>query len=110
MKLIRRLAVMVVVMVTASAWGQLSTATMFGTVTDNTGAVIANATITLTQVDTNFTRTVRSNEQGQYRAEFLPIGSYAAKVEASGFKALEQKGIALTATQNANLNFTLSIG
>jgi outer membrane receptor protein involved in Fe transport len=110
MKRFRRMAAVAVLMMTASAWAQLSTATLFGTVGDNTGAVIANATITLTQVDTNFTRTVKSNEQGQYRAEFLPIGSYAAKVEASGFKVLEQKGIALTATQNANLNFTLSIG
>ena len=108
MKLFRLVAV--VALMTASAWAQLSTATLFGTVTDNTGAVIPNTTITLTQVDTNFTRTVKSNEQGDYRAEFLPIGSYSAKVEATGFKALDQKGIALTATQNANLNFTLSIG
>jgi len=108
MKLFRLVAV--VALMTASAWAQLSTATLFGTVTDNTGAVIPNTTITLTQVDTNFTRTVKSNEQGDYRAEFLPIGSYSAKVEATGFKVLDQKGIALTATQNANLNFTLSIG
>jgi len=41
---------------------------------------------------------------------FLPIGSYTAKVEASGFQPMEQKGIALTATQHADLNFTLSVG
>ncbi len=110
MKLIRLSTVAVVLMMTVSAWAQLSTATLFGAVTDNSGAVIPNATITLTQVDTNFTRTVKSNEQGQYRAEFLPIGSYTAKVEASGFQVMEQKGIALTATQHADLNFTLSVG
>src|SRR5438552_2820128 len=110
MKRIRFAAITVILMMTLSAWAQLSTATLFGSVTDNTGAVIPNATITLTQVDTNFTRTLKSDEQGQYRGEFLPIGSYTAKVEASGFKVLEHKGIALTATQNANLNFTLNIG
>ena len=82
MKRIRLAIVAVVLMMTVSAWAQLSTATLFGAVTDNSGAVIPNATITLTQVDTNFTRTVKSNDQGQYRAEFLPIGSYTAKVEA----------------------------
>src|SRR5947209_20273520 len=110
MKRIRFAAIAVILMMTVSAWAQLSTATLFGAVIDNTGAVIPNATITLTQVDTNFTRTVKSNEQGQYRAEFLPIGSYTAKVEAGGFQPMEQKGIALTATQHADLNFTLSVG
>ena len=86
MKRIRLAIVAIAVMMTVSARAQLSTATLFGAVTDNSGAVIPNATITLTQVDTNFTRTVKSNDQGQYRAEFLPIGSYTAKVEASGFQ------------------------
>ena len=62
MRRIRLAIVTVVLMMTASAWAQLSTATLFGAVTDNTGAVIPNATITLTQVDTNFTRTVKANE------------------------------------------------
>ena len=52
---------------------QLSTATMFGTVTDSTGAVIPNAIVVLTQTDTNFIRQTTTNGQGQYRAEFLPI-------------------------------------
>jgi Carboxypeptidase regulatory-like domain len=92
MKRIRLAALAVVLMMTISGWAQLSTATLFGAVTDNTGAVIPNATITLTQVDTNFTRTVKSNEQGQYRAEFLPIGAYTAKVEASGFQPMVSRG------------------
>src|ERR1700743_3521501 len=110
MKLFGLLTVIAALTMNGSAWAQLSTATLFGTVTDNTGAVIPNATITLTQIDTNFSRTLKASEEGQYRGEFLPIGSYSAKVEASGFKSLEQKGIALTATQNANLNFTLNVG
>ena len=110
MKVVRFLVVMATLIMAVSARAQLSTATLFGTVTDNTGAVIPNATITLTQIDTNLSRTLVSNGEGQYRGEFLPIGSYSAKVEAAGFKALEQKGIGLTATQNANLNFMLNIG
>ncbi len=100
----------VVMMMGASAKAQLSTATLFGTVTDNTGALVPNATITLTQTDTNFTRVIKSNDQGEYRAEFLPIGSYTAKVEAPNFQVFTQKGIVLTATQQANLNFSLQVG
>jgi outer membrane receptor protein involved in Fe transport len=106
----RLLAVAVFGMMTAAAWGQLSTATLFGTVTDTTGAVVPNATITLTQTDTNFVRVVTTNDVGEYHAEFLPIGPYVAKVNAKGFQAFEQKGIALTATQHADLNFALTVG
>src|SRR5258708_563932 len=102
MKLIKLSVVAAMLMATGLAWAQLSTATLFGTVADNTGAVVANATITLTQTDTNFTRMVKSNDRGEYRAEFLPIGSYTAKVAASTFQTFEQKGIVLTAAQSAN--------
>ena len=92
MKLFKLSALAIVWMMTVSAWAQLSTATLFGTVTDNTGAVVPNATITLTQIDTNFTRIVKSDDQGDYRAEFLPIGSYTAKVEAGQLPAVRAEG------------------
>jgi outer membrane receptor protein involved in Fe transport len=89
---------------------QLSTATTFGLVTDPTGAAIPNATVVLTQTQTNFTRSTTTNGQGEYRAEFLPVGPYSVKVSASGFKEVLQKGIVLAATQEAALNYTLQIG
>jgi hypothetical protein len=89
---------------------QLSTATTFGSVTDSTGAVVPNATITLTQTQTNFTRVTKTNAQGEYRAEFLPVGPYTAKVTAAGFKETVQGGIVLTATQQATLNYSLDVG
>ncbi len=57
------------------ATAQLSTATMFGTVTDSAGAVIPKANVTITQTDTGFVRGVVTNDSGGYRADFLPIGS-----------------------------------
>src|SRR5579875_3600911 len=89
---------------------QLSTATMFGTVTDSTGAVVPNATITLVQTETNFTRVSRSKADGSYREEFLPIGPYKITVSATGFKTLERSGISLAVMQNAELNLTLDLG
>jgi outer membrane receptor protein involved in Fe transport len=93
-----------------SAQAQLSTATMFGNVTDSTGAAIPNANVTITQNQTAFVRKTKTNGQGEYRAEFLPVGPYSVKVDATGFKQLIQKGIVLTAAQEAALNFALQPG
>jgi outer membrane receptor protein involved in Fe transport len=89
---------------------QLNTATMFGTVTDATGAVVPGATITLVQTDTNFTRVAVTRNDGSYREEFLPVGPYKITVAAKGFKTLDRSGIVLAAMQDAELSLTLEIG
>ena len=81
---------------------QLSTATMFGTITDDTGAVLSGATITLVQTDTNFTRVAVTKDDGSYREEFLPVGPYKVTVAAKGFKTLERSGIVLSVMQDAD--------
>ena len=93
-----------------SMLGQLSTATASGTVTDPDGAVIPNATVLFTQTATNFTRSITTDDQGAYRAPFLPIGPYSVRVSASGFEPTIQSGFALTVNQQASLNFTLRLG
>ena len=111
MRLVALIAVFVLLFGSATGMqAQLSTATMFGTVTDSSGAVVANATVTVTQTLTNFVRETQTNNQGEYRAEFLPVGPYTVKVDAKGFKQLVQKGIVLAATQEAALSFALEIG
>lgn len=89
---------------------QQITATMFGSVTDPTGAVIPNAAVVLTQTQTNFTRETKTDDRGNYRAEFLPVGPYSVKVDAPGFREMVQTGVVLVATQEATLNFTLQLG
>jgi len=89
---------------------QLSTATVFGTITDANGAVIPNATVTVTQTDTNFTRTIKTGADGSYRDEFLPLGPYKIVVSAPGFKTLSRTGIVLTVMQQAQLSFSLEVG
>jgi outer membrane receptor protein involved in Fe transport len=92
------------------ARAQLNTATLSGTVVDPTGAVIPNATITLTQTNTNFVRTSTSKGDGSFHEEFLPVGPYRVSVKAPGFKTMERSGIVLGAMQNATLNLMLEIG
>jgi outer membrane receptor protein involved in Fe transport len=83
---------------------------MFGTVTDPTGAAVPNATLTITQTDTQTTRTIKTNADGSYRADFLPVGPYKMGVTAQGFKTLNRTGIVLTVTEEAEVNLQLQAG
>jgi hypothetical protein len=89
---------------------QLTTATILGTVSDPSGATIPGASVTATNMDTHFTRTVSSNEQGDYRLDYLPVGTYEVKVQAQGFKAVEQKPLTLTLNAEVHFNATLQMG
>ncbi|HUV95978.1 MAG TPA: TonB-dependent receptor [Acidobacteriaceae bacterium] len=100
----------IVLFCTIGALAQLSTASLSGSVTDSTGAVIPNATVTLTQTDTNFTRTSKSKGDGSYHEEFLPIGPYKISVSSPGFKTLTRSGVVLSVMQNATLDLTLELG
>jgi hypothetical protein len=91
-------------------FAQLSTATMFGTIADSTGAVVPNATVTLVQTETNFTRIATTKADGSYREEFLPVGPYKVTAVAPGFKTLDREGITLTVTEEARLDLTLAPG
>jgi hypothetical protein len=94
----------------STSQAQLSTATLFGTVTDNSGAVVPGATVSLLQTDTNFARTLTTKGDGTYRQEFLPVGPYTVTVTAPGFKKLERSGLVLSVMQNAELALKLDVG
>ncbi|MES2393981.1 MAG: carboxypeptidase regulatory-like domain-containing protein [Acidobacteriota bacterium] len=107
-----RAAICLVLLCAASiaASAQISTASMFGTVTDPTGAAIPKATVVLTQTDTGFTRTIVTNDDGSYRADFLPVGPYKLTVTAAGFKKMDRGGLNLTVTENAQLDLAMTAG
>src|ERR1700689_5136544 len=66
-----------------SAFGQ--TATLLGTVTDQSGAALPNVTITVTSAESNAVRKIQTNSTGQYVAADLNIGHYSVKAELPGF-------------------------
>src|SRR5690348_15777186 len=84
-------------------------AAIVGTVTDPTGAAVPNATVTITKTDTGQSHRFTSNNDGQYVAPALPIGSYTVEVESGGFKQLS-KSIVLNVNDRARLDFQLEIG
>ncbi len=90
--------------------GQVFTATVTGVVTDPTGGVVPNATVTLTNTGTNDKRTTTSAGNGQYTISQLLPGAYELSVAASGFQKYVQKGINLRANDSAQLNVSLQVG
>src|SRR5690242_20746820 len=65
------------------------TGALTGTVKDPSGAVIPNATVTLTSVDTGQARTATTGADGVYHFNLLPPGNYRVKIESSGFRPVE---------------------
>src|SRR6476620_6696928 len=66
--------------------GQVTTATIVGTITDPGGANVSNAEVTARHQETGLARTVTANDVGAYRIEFLPVGKYTIDVSYTGFK------------------------
>ncbi|HTS61655.1 MAG TPA: TonB-dependent receptor [Candidatus Acidoferrales bacterium] len=87
-----------------------TTGTILGTVNDATGAAIAGARITATNLETNVARKNSSAQDGSYSLTFLPLGTYRVEVDASGFKKFEQTGIILDVNRNARVDATLQLG
>jgi hypothetical protein len=85
-------------------------ATIVGTVTDSSGAVVPNATITITNTDTGLGRNLPTNGDGQYVAPGLHIGHYDMHATASGFKIAEHRGIVLDVGDRSRIDFRLEVG
>jgi len=90
------------------AYGQ--TATILGTVTDPSGAVVPNVTITITHTETGRVITSTSNDAGQFVAPDLLIGHYSVKAAATGFKVAERTGLVLTVGDRERVDFQLALG
>jgi Carboxypeptidase regulatory-like domain/TonB dependent receptor-like, beta-barrel len=95
----------------ASLRGQaVNTAEIAGVVTDSSGAAVPNATITVTQTETQLTRTTVSGVNGAYVLPNLPVGPYTLEVTAAGFATFLQKGILLSVGANVSIPVALPVG
>src|SRR5260370_18839209 len=89
---------------------QTTTATLVGTVTDSTGAVVPGAQVTAINIDTNASHVTQSNDQGAYRLEFLHVGNYKLEVTAPNFKKYVRTGLVLEVAQIAQADVGLQPG
>jgi hypothetical protein len=87
-----------------------SEATIVGTVTDPSGAAVANANITITNLDTGLSRTMNTSGDGQYVVPDLRIGRYTVRAAAAGFKTTEQQNITLQVGDRARVDLKLAVG
>ena len=87
-----------------------STGTILGMAKDSSGASVPGATITITNVDTNATRTIVTGDDGAYRVPALPVGHYQVKAEHPGFKTETRAGIILEVAQEAVVNLDFQVG
>ena len=85
-------------------------ATVVGTVTDQTGAVVPGATVTITNLDTGQAHVVTTAADGEYAAPALTIGHYAIKVTAKTFKTSEKSGLTINVGDRVRQDFQLEIG
>ncbi|MGH9501908.1 MAG: carboxypeptidase regulatory-like domain-containing protein [Terriglobales bacterium] len=92
------------------ATAQVQNGQFSGSVTDPSGAAIAGATVTVTNLGTSLSVATKTNETGLYTVKELPIGTYKISVEAKGFKTTSNSGVSLNAGTIARVDFKLELG
>jgi hypothetical protein len=90
--------------------GQFTTASLSGSVVDQSGASVPDAKVTVQNIDTGFTQTITSGSSGDYLFPRLPIGRYKLTVEKEGMATYVQSGIQLDVSQAATQKVTLNVG
>lgn len=103
-------AVLAVLMATPNLWGQVDQGTITGVVQDPTGAVVGNANVTLTSVDTGQVLKTKADDGGVYVFSPVKIGNYEIIVTAPGFGTTKQSNLHLSIQQRLNVPISLQPG
>ena len=103
-------AMMGACLLAGSAYAQIPTGAILGSVKDPQGAVIPGATVTATNTGTQFSRAATTDGEGQYNLTLLPVGQYSVEVTMSGFKTFNRTGIVLDVGRNARVDATIELG
>jgi hypothetical protein len=101
---------MVLLMGGAPAEAQIDTATIVGTVVDQSGAVLPGVTVTATQDATGVAVTTTTNESGQYVFPGVKVGVYTVAAELSGFRRAARSDVRVNVQDRAAVDFRLSVG
>ena len=91
------------------AWTQTGSQ-ITGSISDKSGAAVAGAKVTATNLDTQVSRETQTNDSGQYTLSLLQPGKYVLNIGKSGFKSLKQENITLEVNAVLGLDFQLELG
>ncbi|MFZ0480310.1 MAG: TonB-dependent receptor [Terriglobales bacterium] len=103
-------AVIAVLALSFSAFAQVQNGQFSGTVTDPSGAAVANAKVTIKNTATDLIVGATTNASGNYAVNSVPVGSYTLTVEASGFKTVSNSNVPSNAGVITHVDFKLQIG
>ncbi len=98
------------IVLSVSAFAQQDQGAVEGTITDSSGAVLPNATITLTNTDQNLVLTTTTDSKGTYFFSPVKIGNYTVSAQAPGFKEVTQEHLMLSAQQRLDVDLKLTPG
>ncbi|HEY6185659.1 MAG TPA: carboxypeptidase regulatory-like domain-containing protein [Terriglobales bacterium] len=94
-----------------TVFAQTDTGSMRGTVTDAQGRAVTDAQVTITNADTAYSRSVKTDADGNYVFQSIPVGRYTLKVTATqGFQTFQEKDIVLHVNDNLTFDARLAIG
>src|SRR4029077_18486295 len=99
-----------ILLISTSLFGQSTQGRLQGAVRDQSGGVITGATVTVTDVLKGVSRTLTTDEAGEYSAPNLDPSTYTIRVEFKGFRAFDRQGITLGVGQEAKVDITLQPG
>ncbi len=102
--------VSVVLCVSVPLFSQTTTGRILGTITDQTGAAVAGANITVTDVQRGTTRSVATDDTGGYVVPSLIPGQYKVRAEAKGFKAVERLNVQVEVATDLDVDMSLPPG
>ncbi len=92
------------------AWSQTQLGTLFGTITDSTGALIMEAQVTVSSINTGLKRVGITDIKGQYHLAGLPPGMYMVRAEKEQFQTQVVEGVALSSGAAIRINLSLRVG
>src|SRR5215510_2621915 len=101
---------MVCIFVCGHAFGQTANATLGGSVSDTTGALIPGVSITATNTETGIVNSAVTNEAGVYQFASLQPGTYRVTAELPGFQTQVARALKLSFSEQARFNFTMQVG
>jgi len=90
-------------------WSQTQLGTVSGTITDPTGAVMPDVSVTIVSQGTGLKRSALTDTTGEYRFAGLPIGNYSLRIEKAGFQSQVREGVELSSASEVMINSQLAI-
>jgi hypothetical protein len=93
----------------ASAQARLTGADLDGVVSDESGGILAGASVTVVNAETDVARSIETDAHGRFRALALPPGVYRIRIDRQGFASRTEDGIVLSLGQSMSLDFTMTL-